>query len=65
MFNIKRKNKNYIVTIITRRKIDHIQVVALNKKKALNLTKEVLLKCDMFNYKSENDFKLICRKMKR
>ena len=57
-----RKRKDYIVRVIFNDQVENIQVKAKNRREAMQMVKEVLLKCDIFGFKSSDEFELICRK---
>ncbi len=64
MFKIFNKRKRYVVAIITKNGVDYVETIATNKKEAIDIVTEVLLKCDIFKFKSKNDFQLKCKRMK-
>ena len=45
-----KKEKEYIVTIITKKSKQEVQVKAKNKKEAETMVDNVLLKCDYFGF---------------
>ncbi len=60
---IFNRRKRYVVGISGNNKIEFIEVKAKNKKEALSMVTEVLLKCSIFPFVSENEFELSCRKI--
>ena len=44
MFKIFNKRKRYVVAIITKKDIDYVETIATNKKEAIDIVTEVLLK---------------------
>ena len=54
------KRKNYIVRIISKGKREDVQVIAENRKKATQMVMDILLNCNIFGFKSKNEFKLKC-----
>lgn len=64
MKRIFDKRKDYIVEIIDNDKSEFVQVKATNKKEAMEMVKDVLLKCPIFGFNSINDFKLKSTKFK-
>lgn len=64
MLNIFNKRKRYIIAIITKKGVDYVETIATNKKEAKQIVSDVLLKCDIFNFKSSKEFQLKCKKMK-
>lgn len=63
MIKILNKRKRYVVGISSNNKIEFIEVKAKNKKEALSMVAEVLLKCSIFPFVSENEFELSCRRI--
>lgn len=63
MVNFLNKRKRYVVGISSNNKIEFIEVKAKNKKEALSMVTEVLLKCSIFPFVSENEFELSCRRI--
>ena len=59
-----RKRKDYIVRVIFNDQVENIQVKAKNRREAMQMVKEVLLKCDIFGFKSKNEFNLKCKRMR-
>lgn len=59
-----RKMKNYIVSITTNKTEMNINVEALNKNEAKDKIVDVLKRCNLFGYKSLNDFKLNCKRIR-
>lgn len=60
IFNIR---KRYVVGISSNDKIQFIEVKARNEKEALGMVTDVLLKCSIFPFVSENEFELTCRRI--
>ena len=58
MLRIFNRTKKYIVLIITKNKVEKVEVLAKNKKRARKIVEEVLLKCSIFNFKTKAEFKL-------
>ena len=52
---IFNRRKRYVVGISSNNKIEFIEVKAKNKKEALSMVTEVLLKCSIFPFVSENE----------
>lgn len=65
MFNFKRKNKRFLVMIISKNKSQKVEVLAKTSKEAISMVEDVLLKCSIFNFSSKNDFELKCLKKLR
>ncbi len=65
MLKIFNKSKRYIVAIITKKGIDYVETIATNKKEAMDIVTEVLLKCSIFHFKSRNEFQLKCKRVKK
>lgn len=65
MINFLNRRKDYIVKITDLKKIDdpeYVEVRAANKKEAMLMVSDVLIKCPIFGFKTINDFKLKCYK---
>ena len=60
---IFNRRKRYVVGISSNNKIEFIEVKAKNKKEALSMVTEVLLKCSIFPFVAENEFELSCRRI--
>ena len=58
-----KKRKDFIVSVICNGGVDDIQVKANNRKEAMQMVEDVLLKCDIFGFKSRNEFDLRCKRM--
>lgn len=58
MFNINKKNKEYTVIINSKSFNTEVDVLAKNKKEALKILENVILKCEFFKIKSKDEFKL-------
>ena len=59
-----KKRKDFIVSVICNGGVDDIQVKASNRKEAMQMVEDVLLKCDIFGFKSRNEFDLRCKRMR-
>ena len=59
-----KKKKDFIVSVICNGGVDDIQVKANNRKEAMQMVEDVLLKCDIFGFKSRNEFDLRCKRMR-
>ncbi len=59
-----KKRKDFIVSVICNGGVDDIQVKANNRKEAMQMVEDVLLKCDIFGFKSRNEFDLRCKRMR-
>lgn len=57
MFRRKR-NKTYLVTLITKDKVEDMYVTGKSKKDVKKLVSGVLLNCSLFAFKTKQDFKL-------
>ncbi len=55
--------KRYEVSISSNNQTEFIKVKAKNKKEALSMVSDVLLKCSIFPFISENEFELSCRRI--
>ena len=55
---IFNRRKRYVVGISSNDKIQFIEVKARNEKEALGMVTDVLLKCSIFPFVSENEFDL-------
>ncbi len=62
MIKIFNKRKDYLVTIIGNNNIELVEVKAKNKKEAINMVADVLMKCNIFPFISRNDFYLSCKR---
>ncbi len=63
MMKIFNRRKRYVVGISSNDKIQFIEVKAKNKKEALGMVTDVLLKCSIFPFVSESEFELTCRRI--
>jgi len=63
MLRIFNKRKRYVVAIITDTDVDYVETIATNKKEAMQIVEEVLLKCSIFGFKSKDEFQLKCKKV--
>ena len=56
----KRKNRTYIALIIYKKnnKNEIVEVMAKTKKEAYLIVEDILIKCDLFNVKTNIDFEL-------
>ncbi len=63
MFKIFNKRKRYVVAIITKNGVEYVETIASNKKEAIDVVTEVLLKCSIFNFKNKSQFILKCKKI--
>ena len=59
-----KKRNDFIVSVICNGGVDDIQVKANNRKEAMQMVEDVLLKCDIFGFKSRNEFDLRCKRMR-
>lgn len=59
-----KKRKDFIVSVICNGGVDDIQVKANNRKEAMQMVEDVLLKCDIIGFKSRNEFDLRCKRMR-
>ena len=59
-----KKEKEYIVTIITKKSKQEVQVKARNKKEAETMVDNVLLKCDYFSFTSKDQYILKTKRKK-
>lgn len=59
-----KKEKEYIVTIITKKSKQEVQVKAKNKKEAETMVDNVLLKCDYFGFTSKDQYILKTKRKK-
>ena len=64
MLKIFNKRKRYVVAIITKKGTDYVETIANSKKEAIGIVSEVLVKCEIFNFKNKNQFVLKCKKIK-
>ena len=62
---IKRKMKEYIVTIISRKQKQEIQLKATNKKEAKEMVIDVITNTYLFKNQKLNNIKIKCRKNRR
>ena len=62
---MKRKMKEYIVTIISRKQKQEIQLKATNKKEAKEMVIDVITNTYLFKNKKLNNIKIKCRKNRR
>lgn len=56
-----KKRKNYIVTIISKKGKQEVEVIADNKIDAENIVDNVLLGCEFFVFNNKSDYKLKIR----
>ena len=61
MFRRKR-NKTYLVTLITKDKIENMYVTGKSKRDVKKLVSGVLLNCSLFPFKNKRDFKIKCKR---
>lgn len=61
MFRRKR-NKTYLVTLITKDKVENMYVTGKSKKDVKKLVSGVLLNCSLFKFKTKNEFKIKCKR---
>lgn len=61
MFRRKR-NKTYLVTLITKDKVEDMYVTGKSKRDVKKLVSGVLLNCSLFPFKSKQDFKIKCKR---
>lgn len=59
---MKRKMKEYIVTIISRKQKQEIQLKATNKKEAKEMVIDVITNTYLFKNQKLNNIKIKCRK---
>ena len=52
------------MSVICNGGVDDIQVKAKNRREAKQMVEDVLLKCDIFGFKSKNEFNLKCKRMR-
>ena len=62
---MKRKMKEYIVTIISRKQKQEIQLKATNKKEAKEMVIDVITNTYLFKNQKLNNIKIKCRKNRR
>ena len=62
---MKRKMKEYIVTIISRKQKQDIQLKATNKKEAKEIVVDVITNTYLFKNQKLNNIKIKCRKNRR
>ena len=62
---MKRKMKEYIVTIISRKQKQEIQLKAKNKKEAKEMVIDVITNTYLFKNQKLNNIKIKCRKNRR
>jgi hypothetical protein len=62
---MKRKMKEYIVTIISRKQKQEIQLKATNKKEAKEMVIDVITNTYLFKNQKFNNIKIKCRKNRR
>ena len=62
---MKRKKKEYIVTIISRKQKQEIQLKATNKKEAKEMVIDVITNTYLFKNQKLNNIKIMCRKNRR
>lgn len=63
MIKLFNRRKRYIVGISSNNRIEFVEVKAKNKKEALDMVTDVLMKCSIFPFVSENEFELSCKKI--
>lgn len=64
-FIMKRKMKEYIVTIISRKQKQEIQLKATNKKEAKEMVIDVITNTYLLKNQKLNNIKIKCRKNRR
>lgn len=57
-----KRRKDYIVTIISKKYKQEVQVIAESKEDAENIVDNVLLGCDYFVFNNKDEYKLKIRK---
>lgn len=62
---MKRKMKEYIVTIISRKQKQEIQLKATNKKEAKEMVIDVITNTYLLKNQKLNNIKIKCRKNRR
>ena len=62
---MKRKMKEYIVTIISRKQKQEIQLKVTNKKEAKEMVIDVITNTYLFKNQKLNNIKIKCRKNRR
>lgn len=62
---MKRKMEEYIVTIISRKQKQDIQLKATNKKEAKEIVIDVITNTYLFKNQKLNNIKIKCRKNRR
>lgn len=62
---MKRKMKEYIVTIISKKQKQEIQLKATNKKEAKEMVIDVITNTYLFKNQKLNNIKIKCRKNRR
>ena len=62
---MKRKMKEYIVAIISRKQKQEIQLKATNKKEAKEMVIDVITNTYLFKNQKLNNIKIKCRKNRR
>lgn len=65
MIRLLNKRKDYIVSISCNNKVQFVQVKAKSKREALSMVTDVLMKCSIFSFISNNKFELSCRKYRK
>lgn len=63
MIKLFNRRKRYIVGISSNNRIEFVKVKTKNKKEALDMVTDVLMKCSIFPFVSENEFELSCKKI--
>lgn len=55
---LKKRNKTYLVTVITDKKEESMYVTGKSKKEVKELVSGVVINCSLFPFKSKKDFKI-------
>lgn len=61
---LKRKNKDYLVTIITKTSSESMTLKAKSKRQAKKLVRSVVINCSLYPFKRKKDFRLKCKEIK-
>lgn len=59
----KKRDKHYLVTLITKTKKESMQVRARSSKEAISMVRDVVSNCSLFGYQNK-DFDITCKRIK-
>jgi len=60
---LKKRNKTYYVTLITKNKTESMYVTGKSKKDVKEMVSSVVLNCTLFPFTTKKDFKIKCKRV--